>query len=177
MIVRVRHLIKNNIARRALKAFFALVVLVILLPFTLYIPWVQNVVKDYACHYASESTGLDIKLDRILLKFPLDLNIEGLSVVEENGDTMVRADKFVAGVEFMPLLDMNFKIGDAELTNGYYHLLTADSSTVLSAQVDYCKLLGTDLDLNRRVLNLIDGELSGGKVTFTWRTPLRMRLR
>ena len=144
-----------------------MIVLVVLLPFSLYIPWVQNVAKDYACRYASESTGLDIKLNRILLEFPLNLSIEGLSVVEESGDTMVRAERFVAGVEFMPLLDMNFKIGDAELVNGYYHLLSADSSTVLSAQVDYCKLLGTDLDLNHRVLNLIDGELSGGKVTFT----------
>ena len=136
------HLIKNHIVRRVLKVFFALIVLVVLLPFSLYIPWVQNVAKDYACRYASESTGLDIKLNRILLEFPLNLSIEGLSVVEESGDTMVRAERFVAGVEFMPLLDMNFKIGDAELVNGYYHLLSADSSTVLSAQVDYCKLLG-----------------------------------
>ena len=113
-----------------LKVFFALIVLVVLLPFSLYIPWVQNVAKDYACRYARESTGLDIKLNRILLEFPLNLSIEGLSVVEESGDTMVRAERFVAGVEFMPLLDMNFKIGDAELVNGYYHLLSADSSTV-----------------------------------------------
>lgn len=163
----VHHLIKNNIARRTLKVFVALIVLVLLLPFSLYIPWVQNVAKDYACEYASEATGLDIKLDRILLKFPLDLSVDGLSVVEENGDTMARVEKFVAGVEFMPLLDMNFKIGDAELVNGYYHMLTADSSTVLAAQVNYCKLLGTDLDMNHQVLNLLDGELNGGKVTFT----------
>ena len=77
------HLIKNHIVRRVLKVFFALIVLVVLLPFSLYIPWVQNVAKDYACRYASESTGLDIKLNRILLEFPLNLSIEGLSVVEE----------------------------------------------------------------------------------------------
>lgn len=150
-----------------LKGLVALVALVVLLPFSLYIPWVQNVAKDYACQYASKATGLDIKLDRILLEFPLNLSIDGLSVVEENGDTMVRAQKFVTGVELRPLLDLNFKIGEAELTDGYYHLLSADSATVLSAQVDYCKLSGTDLDLNCRVLNLLDGELRGGKVMFT----------
>ncbi|MDO4511362.1 MAG: translocation/assembly module TamB domain-containing protein [Bacteroidales bacterium] len=160
-------MIKNKILRRSLKVFVALVVLLILLPFSLYIPWVQNVAKDYACDYASEATGLDIKLDRILLKFPLDLSIDGLSVVEENGDTMARVENFVAGVEFMPLLDLNFKIGDATLKNGYYHMLSADGATVLGAQVDYCKLLGTDVDMNNHVLNLLDGELNGGEITFT----------
>lgn len=161
------HFIKNKIARRTLKAFVALVVLLIILPFSLYLPWVQNLVKDYACEYASSATGLDIKLDRILLKFPLDLSIDGLSVVEANGDTMVRAEKFVAGVELQPLLDLNFKIGDAELVNGYYHLLSADSSMVLAANVSHCKLLGTDLDMKHRVLNLLDGELNGGRVVLT----------
>ncbi len=150
-----------------LKAIVALVVLLLLLPFSLYIPWVQNVAKDFACEYASDATGMDIKLGRVLLKFPLNLSIDSLSVVEENGDTMVHADKFVAGVELQPLLDLNFKIGDAELVNGYYHLLSADSSMVLAANVDHCKLLGTDLDMRHRVLNLLDGELSGGKVVFT----------
>ena len=32
----------------------------VLLPLSLYIPWVQNKVKDIACRWASEKTGMDI---------------------------------------------------------------------------------------------------------------------
>ena len=46
-----------------------LLLLLVLLPLSLYIPWVQNVVKDYACRWASRETGMDISVGRILVKF------------------------------------------------------------------------------------------------------------
>ena len=160
-------LIKHTILRRGLKVLAGLFVVVLLLPFSLYIPWVQNVVKDWACDYASEATGMDIKIDRILLKFPLDLRVEGLSVVEASGDTMARVGECVAGVELKPILDLDFKVGEVMLTNGYYHMLSEDSATVITAQVDDCKLRGTDIDLKHNIVNLADGELNGGKINFT----------
>ena len=161
------HWIKHTILRRSLKVLAGLFVVLLLLPFSLYIPWVQQVVKDFACDYASQATGMTIRLDRILLKFPLDLEVEGLSVVEQSGDTMARVETFVGGVELRPLFDLDLKIGDMAMTNGYYHLLTADSSTVVTAQVDFCRLQGTDVDLKHNLVNLADGELRGGKITFT----------
>lgn len=52
-------------------------VLVLVLPWTLYIPAVQRVAKDYACDYASKKTGLAVKMDRVLLKFPLSVSMDG----------------------------------------------------------------------------------------------------
>ena len=148
------HWIKHTILRRSLKVLAGLFVVLLLLPFSLYIPWVQQVVKDFACDYASQATGMTIRLDRILLKFPLDLEVEGLSVVEQSGDTMARVETFVGGVELRPLFDLDLKIGDMAMTNGYYHLLTADSSTVVTAQVDFCRLQGTDVDLKHNLMNI-----------------------
>ena len=91
------HWIKHTILRRSLKVVAGLFVVLLLLPFSLYIPWVQQVVKDFACDYASQATGMTIRLDRILLKFPLDLEVEGLSVVEQSGDTMARVETLWAG--------------------------------------------------------------------------------
>ena len=50
--------------------FGILLLLIVLLPFALYIPWVQNIAKDYACEWASKKTGMDISIGRILIKFP-----------------------------------------------------------------------------------------------------------
>ncbi len=159
-----KHWIKNKILRRTLKTLGVLLLLLILLPFTLYIPWVQNVVKDYACEYASKKTGLDISIDRILIKFPLDLSVDGVLILDQNKDTMLRAENLTAGIEFMPLLDLNVKIGDTELTNGYFHTVSKDSSSVFTADVRHCKLQGADIDLKNHEVNLLNGELTGGKV-------------
>ena len=159
-----KHWIKNKILRRTLKTLGVLLLLLILLPFTLYIPWVQNVVKDYACEYASKKTGLDISIDRILIKFPLDVSVDGVLILDQNKDTMLRAENLTAGIEFMPLLDLNVKIGDTQLTNGYIHTVSKDSSSVFTADVRHCKLQGADIDLKHHEVNLLNGELTGGKV-------------
>ena len=83
----------------------ALIALVVLLPATLYIPWVQNKVAQYACRKASEATGLDIGLDRILIEWPLDVSIDGLRAVKPDGDTLLAADNITARVSPWPLLE------------------------------------------------------------------------
>ncbi len=162
-----RHLIKNTVARRAVQVLVALIMLLILLPFALYIPWVQSVVKDYACDYVSKTTGLDVEIDRVLLKFPLDLSVDRLVVLDQKRDTMVRVQNFTAGVEAMPLVHLDFKIGDAQLTQAYCRMVNADSSMYLVADVDKAKLSGTDLNLKKHELNLLDGELDGGRIVYT----------
>ncbi len=143
-----------------------IVLLVVVLPVSLYIPFVQNIAKDYACDYATKSTGMQVKMDRILLKFPLELSMDGFSALDQQGDTMLRVGNLTTGVEVMPLLHLDFKVGDAELTHGYYHMLSADSAMYLTADVDHCKLSAIDLDLKNQVLNLIDGDLQGGRIEY-----------
>lgn len=145
-----------------------LLLLVVLLPFTLYIPWVQNIVKDYACERASDKTGLEITIDRILLKFPLDVSVDGLLVLDERRDTMVQAGNLTAGVAVRPLLDMTVDIDEAVLTQGRYRMVAEDSSMVLRADVEHCLVKGIDLDLGCNMLNLLNGELKGGDITLDY---------
>ena len=53
-----------------------------LLIFLLYLPPVQKLAVNEASKIASESTGLDITVGRLDLRFPLDLLIRNVSVVE-----------------------------------------------------------------------------------------------
>ncbi len=145
-----------------------LLLLVVLLPFSLYIPWVQNIVKDYACEWASEKTGLEISIDRILLKFPLDVSVDGLLVLDEQRDTMVQASNLTAGVAVMPLFDMTVDIDEAELTEGRYRMVAEDSSMVLRADVEHCLVKGIDLDLSCNMLNLLEGTLRGGDISLDY---------
>ncbi len=142
----------------------ALLLLVVLLPVALYIPWVQNIAKDYACDYASRETGLEISIDRILLKFPLDVSVDSLLVLDEQRDTMVRADNLTASVAVMPLLKLDVEVDRAQLTHGSYRMVAEDSSMVLSAHVQHCDIDGVSVDLNCNKVNLGRGTLRGGDI-------------
>lgn len=138
--------------------------LIIALPFLLYVPWVQNKAKDIACNYVKQKTGMDMSIGKILIKFPLDIAIDDMTLINQHGDTMVVAKKFTADVAVKPLLDKRFEIDGAELEDGKYHLVTDDASMMLRADVKHCKLTGTNIDLDNHKINILDGELSGGKI-------------
>ncbi len=107
---------------------------------------------------------MDLKIGQILIKFPLDLSLDHMQLLDENGDTMIVAKNFTANVAVKPLFDKRFEIDGAELTDGKYRLTSKDSSMVLSADVHHCRLTGTDIDLENNKINVLDGELTGGKV-------------
>lgn len=156
--------VKHRIWKILKWTFGILLALIIALPFLLYIPWVQNKAKDIACHYVKEKTGMDLSIGRILIKFPLDIAIDDMTLLDQHGDTMVVAKKFTANVAVKPLLDKRFEIDGAELEDGKYRLVSDDASMLLRADVKHCKLAGTDIDLSNNKINILDGELSGGKV-------------
>lgn len=149
-------------------ALGALLLLIVLLPLALYIPWVQNKAKDLACDYVKRETGLDIQIDRVLIKFPLDVSLDRVVVLDEQRDTMLRAGNLTASIAMRPLLDLQVNVDEARLSDAYYRFISEDSSMVMSARIDRARFKGTAVDLNRNLVNIADGELTGGKVSLDY---------
>lgn len=154
----------NKAGRIASWTIGILLLLILLLPLVMYIPWVQNKAKDIACTWVKKKTGMDLTVGKILIKFPLDVSLDDVKLLDKNGDTMVVAKNFTAGVAVGPLLDKKLKIDGAQLTDGKYRLVSEDSSLLLRADVHHCKFTGSDIDLENNKINVLDGELTGGKV-------------
>ncbi len=159
--------VANKVGRIASWTIGIVILLIILLPFLMYIPWVQDKAKDIACSYVKEKTGMELSVGKILIKFPLDISLDDVQLLDKNGDTMIVAKNFTANVAIRPILDKEFKIDGAELKDGKYRLVSEDSSMLLKADVRHCKLTGTDIDLDNNKISLIDGTLTGGKVHLT----------
>ena len=49
----------------------------------LYIPPVQNLLRREVTAYASEATGMQIQVERIDLRFPLNLLVRGVEVIQQ----------------------------------------------------------------------------------------------
>lgn len=148
-----------------LKTLMWIVIVVLLIPVALYIPPVQKWAKDIACSYVKDSTGMDISIDRLLLRFPLDLSLDGVSVVEATGDTMVRARQVIADVRLLPLLHLDVDVQALSLRDGYYRMVSADSSMIMkirAARLDVTK--GSRVEIAKSNILLDKATIADGDV-------------
>lgn len=109
----------------------SVVLLVLLIPVLLYVPPIQTAVKNLATKIVRDKTGMDIKIDHFRMKFPLDINLQGVSVVEASGDTMVNAKEAIADVKLLPLLHLDVQLKKLQLNQGYYRFVSPDSSMII----------------------------------------------
>lgn len=133
------------------------------LPFAAYIPWVQNKAADIAAEYASKKTGMDISVGDVRVKFPLDVTATDVQVIDQNGDTLFKADEVKADVKAKPLLDKKVEVDKASLKGAKSQIKTDDGSMDLDVDLDEAKLDGTKVDLKNNRVDLNNAALKGGK--------------
>ncbi len=164
--VRRHRLIRPKWLRVALKTLVWLIGFIILIPVLLYIPPVQTFVKNIACNVVYKSTGMKIGIDKFRLKWPVDVSLEGVTVIEATGDTMVYAKEVLADVRLMPLLKLDVDINRLSLFDGYYRMVSPDSSMILKVRAGMLEvddrssanIATSEILLNKA--NLKDGTLS-----------------
>lgn len=150
-----KHLIENTLMRRTLKTLVVIIVVVLLIPMAVYIPPVQTLLKDIACNIVGRSTGMQVSVERFRLKFPLDVQLDGVKIIEATGDTMVTARSLVADLKIIPLLSLDARINKLELIDASYRMLSTDSSMTLRLKARYLRTAsGTQFDLKHMHLNL-----------------------
>lgn len=151
----------KNILRFLIKSLSVLLIVIAIVPFLLYIPGIQEWVKDIVISKVSQSTGLDISVDRILLKFPLQLEVDNTLIIEASRDTMLQAENINIDVKFLPLLVLDVDINSANIRNAKYRMLTADSSMLLTARIKNFDLSAGNINLSKNSININDAGLEG----------------
>lgn len=91
-------------------------VLFALLALLLYCPPVQKWAVDKAADWLGEEMGMDVSIENVRLKYPLDLSLGGMLAVQD-GDTVLNAEELRLSVQFLPLLDKQVNIDDITLRN------------------------------------------------------------
>mgnify|MGYP002071994598 FL=1 len=69
--------------------------------------------------YASRETGMDVRVDRLRLSFPLDLSLQGVSVADAQGDTLLRVEDLTVDVYLATLFRGSVKVETLELNRAY----------------------------------------------------------
>lgn len=150
-----RHLVKPTWLRRILKTLLAIFVVILLLPALIYVPFIQDWLTDAACGMVSRATGMTVKIDRFRLRWPLDVQLDGVLVLTQTGDTMAQARSLVADVKMMPLLRLDAQINRVRLLDGKYIMASEDSSMNMRMQAGLLEFTqGSALDLRNSRIDL-----------------------
>ena len=103
---------KRTALRVAIWVVLTPIVLFALLMTLLYVPPVQDFIRRKATTLASEATGMEIAVERIDLRFPLNLLVRGVQVVQpadslapdiQAPDTLLRLGSLNVSVQALPL--------------------------------------------------------------------------
>lgn len=90
------------------------ILLFVVLMVLLYVPPVQNFLRKQATSYASEATGMQINVGRIDLRFPLNLLVRDVEVIQAP-DTLLTLGSLNVHVQAMPLFKGKIEVDDITL--------------------------------------------------------------
>ena len=159
------HIIRNPWIRRPLKVLGCLVLLVLIVPVLLYLPPVQDFAVKTATKMVSDKTGMKIRIDRLRLKFPVNLSLSDVSVIEASGDTMVLAREALVDVKLRPLLSLDLQIKRLRLRDGYYRMLSPDSSMLMKIRAGLLEVDDkSSMNMRESTISLNEAKLRDGDV-------------
>ncbi|MBQ8674171.1 MAG: translocation/assembly module TamB domain-containing protein [Bacteroides sp.] len=138
------------------------VALFALLMVLLYVPPVQNYIRQQTTTIASEATGMQIDVERIHLRFPLNLLVTGVKVVQPATppDTLLTLQSLNVHVQAWPLLRGRIEVDNIaleEVTVNSAHLLPGMK---LQGVLGDFTLQSHGVDLSRESVVLNDVHLS-----------------
>ena len=149
-------------AKIAVMAVATPVIAVVLAAVLLYIPPVQNWAVRWVAGYVSETTGMTVSVDRVSLRFPLDLGIYGFRATQPNDslpshtDTIADARQLVAAVRLRPLLHKMIVVDRLDFRDVKLNTAQFVPSARVKGRVGQLWLRSRGVDLSRTAVSLDD---------------------
>lgn len=139
------------------------IVLFALLFIAIYLPPVQKWAVDKAADYLSEEMGMEVTVENVRLKFPLDLSMGGMLAVQE-GDTVLNAEELQLSVQWRPLLDGQLNVDDIQLRNADVNTRELIDAVLIKGHIGELKAYTHGVDLKNKYvtvnkLNLKDADI------------------
>ncbi len=122
----------NKTVKRILKVIAALLGsllgLVVLLLFLIRLPAVQNFICDKAVNFVTAKTHTKLSIDRLYIKFPKSVVIEGLYAGDLNNDTLLSLQKLTVDIDMLGLLKKRVELNSVALLNATANIHRGEDS-------------------------------------------------
>ncbi len=158
----------KRIIYRTLSALWWTAVALLLLAFGMvqivYSYWFQDDMRAKLVEHLNATQEAEFKLDKIRIDFPLNVTIEGLSVVEPGNDTLVALTSLNAYVNPMPLLQGEVSLSNVYARGAKYRMGTVDSLQYMKIAMSKLMLYETEVLLDDKLIDLSKANIDGGRV-------------
>ncbi len=155
------------------------ILFILLLTVLLYLPPVQNWAVKQVAAYASESTGMDISVDRVRLEFPLKLGVEGVKVLQpidslknnpnlalrNKKDTVADIQKMVVDVQLLPLFNKQVMVDELAFTRMKVNTTNMIHEARIKGDVGKMRLQAHGIDLGKEYVNVDDALLADARLS------------
>lgn len=163
------HNIILSIVRAAAYTAFALILFVCGIIAVLYSPWAQNMARVAIVDRLDGREGRPkLTLNELRLHFPLTLEGSGLAL-EQDGDTLMAAEKLRLSAQLLPLLAGKAYVSEARLQKALYVMGTPDSLMYMRIKADSIGLSPAVVNLTDMAIELPEGGLAGAKISMVMR--------
>lgn len=151
---------------------FTPVLLFTLLMLILYIPPVQQVLKQGAANIVSGMTGWNVSIGRLDLRFPLDLVVRDVQVIRPadatsgtlHPDTLLGLERLSLRVQALPLLKGQVEVDNIRLENASFNSVDLIDALWLSGSLSELDLRSHGSDLAAKKIRIDDLQLSDADV-------------
>lgn len=146
------------------------VVIFMILVGVLYCEPVQNWAVDKVTEYVSESMGMDISVGHVSLKFPLDLSVEDIKVLQANGqnkqvkDTVADIDRVIVDVQLRPLFSSEVVINSLEINGADINTVDFIDAAKIKGVVGRLYLKSRGINLKNETIEINGAQLSDARL-------------
>lgn len=142
------------------------IALFLLLAILLYIPPVQNFAVHQVANYLSGNLGMDVRINKVRLAFPLDLAVHHMTAVEK-GDTLLNADRLRLNVKLMPLFEGRADVDGFELYGLVIDTKSYISDTRIKGYAGQLTAAAHGVDWEKELVNLDHARLHDADIYVT----------
>ncbi len=144
--------------------------LLILLTALFYFPPFQNWMVRRVAAIASEKTGMEISVERVRLAFPLDLAVDGVTVLKQNDslpqmkDTIADIKRTVVNVQLLPLFSQRVEVDELDIRSIQFNTTDFIPSARVKGSASELLVRSHGIDLKQSDVMLNKVMLDGAKI-------------
>lgn len=143
------------------------IALFLLLCVLVYLPPIQNYLVRKVTEYASEKTGMHIRISSVALRFPLNLAVHQLLVSQKN-DTIFNLQQANVDVQLIPLFRQQIEIDAIQFLNGTFNSASLIKGMHIKADVGSFTLDAHGISLPQHIANINHATLSKSKIQIAY---------
>ena len=150
--------------KRALKIIFktllVIVLLIVLLATSLYLPPVQRWAVNKLTAYIEEQTGLVVNIGSVHIAFPLDISLGQVHVAKPPTD-VIDVEHALIDLDLTRLLTLHVGVEAIELSNGSINTTDLIETVCMEGSIGNLRIVADDIDLRGKKVNVTDATLDG----------------